>query len=214
MLRLPLLFSLALGALATGLPARPAAAMTILLVDLKTLVADADLVLHGTVDRTQVLDRRKEGRSVWTEWTLRVTEVWKGDKSLEGKPFSWRHVGGTTPDGMTVAVPGMPGFAAGEEVVIVLEKTSETWVVSGGPQGKFVVSKDKLGRKQVTREFHDVAALQRDATGQMREAKPVPLTKLLPDFRTEVLGYVADAAKAKAVKPVVAPVPARSPVAK
>ncbi|MSP92500.1 MAG: hypothetical protein EXR79_11990 [Myxococcales bacterium] len=188
------------GAVALGLATahvRPAAAMTVLIVDLKTLVTESALVLHGGIEKVTPVDRRKEGRGIWTEFTLRVADVWKGDTRLKSTAFAWRHVGGTAADGMTVAVPGMPGFAVGEEVVVVLEKTSESWVVSGGPQGKFGVAKDKLGRRVVTREIHDVAGLQRDAaTGRLREAPtPVAVSKFLEDFRSEVLGYVADAAK-------------------
>ena len=205
------LLAAALALLVSGMTARPAAAMTVLIVDLKTLVAESALVLHGGIEKVTPIDRRKEGRGIWTEFTLKVADVWKGDARLQGTSFAWRHVGGTAADGMTVAVPGMPGFAVGEEVVVVLEKTSESWVVSGGPQGKFSVAKDRLGRRVVTRDIHDVAGLQRDpATGRLREApKPVAVSRFLEDFRGEILGYVADATKGVRA---LAPLPARASV--
>lgn len=205
-------WSLAALACAAALPgwSRPAAAMTVLQVDLKTLVTASDLVLHGTIDRAQVLDRRKEGRGVWTEYTLAVSEVWKGEQKLAGQKFAWRHVGGTTADGMTVAVPGMPRFQPGEEVVVVLEKTAESWVVSAGPQGKFRVEKDGQGRRVVRRDLHDAHLVRKDpATGKLEHApRTVPVTTFFGDFRTEVLKYVAEAAKA-AQPPKSAPLPTK-----
>ncbi len=181
--------------------APPAHAMTVLQVDLKQLVSTADLVLYGTVARTQVLDRRKDDRGVWTEFTLTVREVWKGDASKPGASFVWRHVGGTTADGMTVAVPGMPTFQAGEDVVVILEKTADSWVISGGPQGKFSIQKDKAGHATVRRDLLDAYMVQRDPSGRLVQApQATKITSAFKDFRTEVLGYVADAAKAKALK--------------
>ena len=178
--------------------AAPASAMTVLQVDLKALVTTSDAVLYGQVAATRVLDRRKEGRGVWTEISLDVREVWKGDAKLAGKRFSWLHVGGTTPDGMTVAVPGMPGFAAGEETVVVLEKNTESYVVSGGPQGKFSVKVNTSGQKTVTREMSDVYFVRKDPqSGDMQRApKQVSVVRTINEFRAEVLGYVAEALKA------------------
>ncbi len=192
---------LSLGATATPVPAQ---AMTVLQVELKTLVEHAAVVLQGTVKQTRVLDRRKEGRGVWTEFTLDVAEVWKGETQLVGKPFVWRHIGGTTADGMTVAVPGMPGLRVGEEVVLILEKTPEGHVISGGPQGKFVVLKDAKGNKTVMEEPGDVHRMRRDpATGKLVEAGKIPnVPRPLADMRAEVKSYVtAPPAPAKPVVP-------------
>lgn len=187
----------AAGAGLVALP-QPARAMTVLQVDLKALVATADLVLYGAVAKTRVLDQRKAGHGVWTEFTLDVREVWKGDAKLAGKPFAWRHVGGTTADGITVAVPGMPTFAAGEEVIVVLEKTSDSFVVSGGPQGKFSVHVRPNGTRIVRRDLPDVNFVRQDpATGRMESAgKPVSILRSLDEMRSEIQGYVAAAKKA------------------
>jgi hypothetical protein len=200
----------ALGTAFVALP-QTACAFTVLQVDLYDLVQSADVVAYGVVERTTVIDRRKEGRSIWTEFTLRVTEVWKGDAKKVGPRFTWRHVGGTGQDGITVAVPGMPTFVQGEEVVVILEKTSEGHVISAGPQGKFFVRTDKLGRKTVTRDLLDVHLLHRDTqTGKVSEAPTTTqVTRFLKDFRAEVLGHVAAQAKV-AVKPA-APVKVSPP---
>lgn len=185
--------------------AAPASAMTVLQVDLKALITTADQVLYGTIAGTKVIDRRKEGRGVWTEISLDVKEVWKGDARLASKRFSWLHVGGTTPDGITVAVPGMPGFVAGEETVVVLEKNTESYVISGGPQGKFNVKLNSVGQKTVTRDMPDVNFIRQDPqSGKMQQApRQVQIVRTLNEFRAEVLGYVADALKA--TKPAKAP---------
>lgn len=174
----------------------PAHAMTVLQVDLKALVATANVVLYGPIAKTRVLDERKAGRGVWTEFTLDVREVWKGDAKLAGKPFAWRHIGGTTADGMTVAVPGMPTFAAGEEVIVVLEKTNDSYVVSGGPQGKFSVQVRPNGTRIVKRDLPDVNFVQRDASGRLESAgKAVSILRSLDEMRAEIQGYVATAKK-------------------
>lgn len=193
-----LLAALSMAAPLTMWAPRPVSAMSVLQVDLKTLVSTADVVLYGTIRGSRVLDQRKQGRGVWTEFTLDVRETWKGDAKLTGKPFSWRHVGGTTADGVTVAVPGMPTFQSAEEVIVILEKTSDSWVVSGGPQGKFVVRQNAQGQRSVTRELPDVHFVRRDpASGQFAPApKPVTILRSLDEMRAEIKGYVAAAAKA------------------
>jgi hypothetical protein len=174
----------------------PAQAMTVLQVDLDTLVAASALVLYGDVVATTVVDRRKEGRSVWTEVSVQVREVWKGDKKLAGQRFSWRTLGGTTADGLTLAVPGMPQFRAGEQIVVALEKTAEGYVVTGGPQGKFAVSKEQSGQLLVRRPVTDVHAVRRDdKTGKLVEAKIVPVVRTLPQFRADIAAIVTPAAK-------------------
>lgn len=190
--------------------AAPAEAMTVLAVDLKALVTTADQVLYGRIAAVRTVDLRKQGRGVWTEFELEVREVWKGDARLSGKRFSWRHVGGTTADGLTVAVPGMPGFAVGEETIVVLERHSDGHVVSGGPQGKFSVRISPQGQRTVVREMPDVHMLSRDAQGQLRPApKQVSLVRSLGEFKAEVLSYLP--APPRAPKPPAAP---RSPLAK
>lgn len=194
-----------------ALIAKPALAMTVLAVDLKALVTTADQVLYGQVAAVRTVDLRKQGRGVWTEMELSVREVWKGEAKLQGKRFAWRHVGGTTADGLTVAIPGMPAFVVGEETVVVLEKNSDGHVISGGPQGKFTVKTGPQGQRTVVREMPEVHFLTRDAaTGQLREApKQVSIVRSLGEFRAEVLSY-AKAATPSNAKPPTALVPAKT----
>jgi hypothetical protein len=191
-------------------------AMTVLAVELPQLVQTSELVLQGKIVDVQNRDRSKDGQGVWTEFTLEIHDVWKGDKVLEVSParvadprtgtkrFTWAHPGGLRADGMMVTVPGMPAFTVGEEVVVALEKTARGHVICGGPQGKWSVVTDKSGKKTVVRAMPDVQFLsQNHQTGAVAPgAAPVSATKTLAAFKAEVL-----AAQKAAPAPAVAPIP-------
>mgnify|MGYP007046958390 CR=1 FL=1 len=146
-------------------------AMTVLYGELPDLVRASELVLHGKISDVQVVDRRKEGRGVWTEFTLAVLDVWKGDRKTVGTVFRWRHIGGSTADGMTLHVPGMPTFVAGEETVVLLERHSEGHVLTGATQGKFFVTADKKGAKFASRSFGGVNLVSRGANGRLSSVR-------------------------------------------
>lgn len=178
---------LSLSFVASAAPIWPAAALTVVALDLDALVAGSDLVLHGDVTATQVLDRRAEGRGIWTEIRLQVREVWKGDPKLAGRTFAWQSMGGTTKDGLTMAIPGMPQFVAGERVVVALERTSQGWVVTGGPQGKFQVTQERTGQWLVRRPVSDVHAVRKDGkTGKLQEVPLREVVRTLPQFKADV----------------------------
>ncbi len=139
-----------------------ASAMTVLQADLDQLVQTSELVLHGNIVAVRTVDLRKEGRAIFTEYVLQVREVWKGKDLRAGAQFTWRHLGGTGADGITFAIPGMPGFIQGEEVVVLLERTSDGHVVTGAPQGKFVVRVDSDGGRSVSRDLEHVNLVRRD----------------------------------------------------
>lgn len=147
--------------------ARDGHCMTVLYGELPDLVRSSELVLHGKITDVQVIDRRKEGRAVWTEYTLSVYDVWKGDRKVVGKTFRWRHVGGSTADGMTMHVPGMPTFKVGEETVVLLERHSEGHVLTGATQGKFNVNANTKGVKYASRNLGGVNLMRRDAKGHL-----------------------------------------------
>ncbi len=190
--------------------AAPVQAMTVLAVDLPQLVQTSELVLHGKIVAVQNRDRRAAGQGVWTEFTLEINDVWKGDAVLKvsparvGKRLTWAHPGGLRTDGLMVTMPGMPQFAVGEEVVVALEKTAQGYTVCGGPQGKWQVQTDKAGRKTVVRQLADVHFLaQNQQTGAVAPiAPPTQTAKALADFKADVL-----AAQKTAPPPAVAPIP-------
>lgn len=190
--RVAVLLGLALAA--TAAPLGTASALTVVALDLDALVAGSDLVLHGDVTATQVLDRRAQGKGIWTEIRLQVREVWKGDAKLAGSVFVWQAMGGTTKDGLTMAIPGMPQFVAGERVVVALERTSQGWVVTGGPQGKFQVTQEKNGQWLVRRPVSDVHAVRKDGkSGKLHEVPLREVVRTLPQFKADVRAAVTRA---------------------
>ena len=139
---------------------------------------------------------------MWTEYTLDVAEVWKGDPKLAGRKFSWRQLGGATSDGMTVKVPGMPTFAAGDEVVLLLERTKEGHTLAGGPQGRWLVRKAPDGRKMASRDLGEAHVVHPDGQGKLAaEAAGAPTVRHLPELREEVQRYVHDQTAAKTPMP-------------
>lgn len=165
--RPPRLLPAALLAALLTFSALNADAMTVLYGPLPDLIRASELVLHGKVIDVQVNDRRKEGRGVWTEFTLSVIDVWKGDRKAVGPVFRWSHIGGSTKDGMTLHVPGMPTFVVGEETVVLLERHSEGHVLTGATQGKFMVKADKKGLKFASRSFGGVNLVRREVNGRL-----------------------------------------------
>lgn len=213
-----LAFSLAAATAAPALAPTDASAMTVLKVGLKELVGTSALVLHAKVKTVQIRDRRAEGRAVWTAYTFDVIEVLKGDRKAVGPKFELQLLGGTTADGMTLSVPGMPGFAAGEEVVILLERHSEGYTLTGAPQGKFTVYRDAKGVARVVRDLDHAHLVERQADGRLAPAAhghgPVLLSppradETLSAFRARVLDLVRQTAHEKArvtpAAPTVAP---------
>ncbi len=210
-------------ALAAGLAAlamvvvmpNDASTMTVMYAELPELVRTSELVLYGKITDAKVIDRRKQGRAVWTEYTLSVIGVWKGDRKTVGKVFRWRHLGGNTADGMTLHVPGMPKFSAGEETVVLLERHSEGHVLTGASQGKFTVSTNAKGKKFATRHLGGVNLVRRAANGRLvglhgkhqgggrhHLLPPPEASQPIEVLRKAIMGWVAaDAAKRKVSKP-------------
>ncbi len=182
-----------------------AQAMTVLAASVEDLVQTSEIVLHGKVRTVRVDDRRAKGRAVWTVYQFDVQDVWKGDRKGIGATFQLELLGGRTPDGMTLSVPGMPGFAAGEEAVLLLERHSEGHTLTGAPQGKWTVYRDSMNVARVVRPLADAHLVQRAPDGRLVEAahdtRPLPLKPpaadtTLEQLRSQILGIVAAQAAA------------------
>ena len=113
----------------------PAAATTMLRMDVPELAQNSDTVVHGTVRRVESRwsgDRRR----ILTDVEIEVTE------SLKGQPGSTVLVvqpGGKMGD-IGQMVHGMASFTPGEEVVVFLERRgASAFQLSGMSQGKYQV---------------------------------------------------------------------------
>jgi hypothetical protein len=200
---------------AAVLAAPPAAqAMTVLAASLQELVGTSAIVLHAKVRNVRVDDRRAAGRAVWTVYELDVVEVLKGDRKAIGPRFTFELLGGSTKDGMTLSVPGMPGFVVGEEAVVLLERHSDGYTLTGAPQGKWTVYRDAKGIARVIRPLEGAHMVRRTQDGRLAAVEhdegplvlqPPQQDQTLAALRAEILDAVQKTAHAQAR---VAPVPA------
>lgn len=113
----------------------PAAATTMLKLDLPTLAQNADTVVHGTVRRVESRwsgDRRR----ILTDVEIEVTEALKGQP---GSTVLVVHAGGRVGDIGQIA-HGSASFTQGEEVVVFLDRRgAAAFQVTGMAQGKYQV---------------------------------------------------------------------------
>lgn len=168
------------GLLLLGLPA---AATTMLRIDLPELAQSSDTVVHGTVRRVESRwsgDRRR----IVTDVEIEVTE------SLKGQPGSTVLLvqpGGKMGDiGQTVH--GTASFTPGEEVVVFLERRGPAaFRVQGMSQGKYQVQRAADGQATlaVPEDTQEVLLLDpdtRQATQSTR--KTLTLQELKAAIRT------------------------------
>jgi len=130
-LRTPLSTLLA-AALLIGLPA---AATTMLRIELSELAQTSDTVVHGTVRR---LESRWSGdrTRIVTDVEIQVTETLKGQA---GSTVLVVQPGGRVGD-IGQVVHGLASFSEGEEVVVFLERRgTSAFRVTGMAQGKYQV---------------------------------------------------------------------------
>ena len=117
---------------------------TVLKLDLESLVANSNDVVHARVESMHSF--RKDGQ-IYTDTTLEIVECWKGDVTGE---VTVRQPGGRVGE-MTTRVHGLPEFRRGEETVVFLESADETgsYIVTGMRQGKFHVAVGPDGATKV-----------------------------------------------------------------
>ncbi|MBI3770687.1 MAG: hypothetical protein HY271_19635 [Deltaproteobacteria bacterium] len=121
--------------------ARPAAATTLLLLDLDALTAAADRVFMGRV-LTVRSGRDSKGLPVtWT--TFAVDAALKGapPKTIEIKQLG---VDAPLPDGGIFHIPALPSYRVGDEVILFLHPESREGFTSpvGFGQGRFRIRRD------------------------------------------------------------------------
>lgn len=176
----------ALAAILAVAAAPPAVATTVLAVGVPEMTRTSEWVVRATVREVRPADLRSEGRGIFTDVVLDVTEVWRGE-SVPART-TLRLLGGKGADGMSTRVPGMPRFLPGEDVVLFLERTPLGHVPCGLGQGVWGVEADAQGRPWVRQRSGGVHRLRRAADGRLREAAPEDHTplRLLDDLALEV----------------------------
>lgn len=120
----------------------PAAATTMLRIDLPELAQTADTVVHGTVRRMESRWSGDRSRIV-TDVEIQVTETLKGQA---GSTVLVVQPGGRVGD-IGQIVHGLASFAEGEEVVVFLERRgTSAFRVTGMAQGKYQVRRSTEDR--------------------------------------------------------------------
>ena len=130
--------------------ASTAGATTVMKLSLHDLAKNSDTIVRATVvDQTSRYDANKE---IYTYFTLRVLEPVKG--SGKDQVITIRQIGGVVGTIASI-VPGTPSFKKGEEVVVFLTQKDAAgypWVM-GLQQGKYTVTADENGQKNVRNEL-------------------------------------------------------------
>jgi hypothetical protein len=125
-------------------------------------------------------------REIYTFISLKVLDGVKG--SRKNDVLTIRQIGGTV-DNLISVVPGMPNFTKGEEVVVFLspkDRAGYPWVM-GLQQGKYSVSTDANGFKQVRNDVDGLRTQALDGSVDEAKAAPVqPLNSFLDGIRTQL----------------------------
>ena len=140
-----------------------AGATTVVRIDLQTMTHASHVIVHGEVVSVTPVAVNGNERNIRTDIVVRVQDLLKGPRGL--KTLTLQLPGGKL-GGWAMQIPGMPGFTAGEEVVLFLEKTKANYAIAGLSQGKFSIRNDPDGVKRVRRQLDGVHFVGWDATGK------------------------------------------------
>ena len=125
-------------------------------------------------------------KEIYTYISLKVLDGVKG--SRKDDVLTIRQIGGTV-DKIISVVPGMPSFTKGEEVVVFLspkDRAGYPWVM-GLQQGKYSVSMDANGFKQVRNDVDGLKTMSLNGSVDEAKAAPVqPLASFLDGIRTDL----------------------------
>jgi hypothetical protein len=121
-----------------------ALAETLQKLSLEELTREADVIIRGRIQK--VGSQPTADRSnITTVVEVAVVDQWKGQKASS---LFLNQPGGSA-GGITQAVPGLPRFFPGEEVILFLKRIeSDRFATVGGKQGKFVVKTDPQSKKE------------------------------------------------------------------
>jgi hypothetical protein len=179
----------------------PAPASVALRLDLPELTASADLIVRARVasegSRWDASHRR-----IYTDVTVAVQEVYKGDARV-GDALTVTRLGGSV-DGIGMRVAGEVSLAAGEESILFLRRhdprRGSRLTVVGMAQGKLLVLRDRRGVRVLPSAGGAGLRLVAPASGgRLRRVTTGPAVRPLRDVEREIRALVA--ARRPAVRP-------------
>ncbi len=137
------------------LGSEPASATLVLQRTTQQLGSDSDVVVQGTVEAVQPF-WNAEGTRILTAIDIRVETAHKG---APAQTIRVVQMGGTL-DGMRMTVAGALQWTPGEEILVFLESSQDSYRVAGFTQGKFSLERDPATRElYATRELPEGAKL-------------------------------------------------------
>ena len=168
------------------------------------LAANSPSIVEGIVESVDPSANTGNG-GIETRVVIRVQERWKGNEATER--VTLRLPGGVR-GGHNYAVPGIPGFIAGEAVLLFLEPIEDGWIPTGLSQGVF-----RIGNRGPERTINQVAgeAMFVEVEGEkaVRKTTPPEPTIEVPygQFRKEVEFLMGknSVEKNAVLKPVILP---------
>ncbi|MBI5480113.1 MAG: hypothetical protein HY906_14700 [Deltaproteobacteria bacterium] len=201
--RAPCVLLALLGVLALASPARGTVALR---VDLPELTAAADLVLRGRVVG-EVSRWDSSRRRIYTEVTVAVDEVYKGDARV-GHSLVVTRLGGSV-GGVGLRVAGEVSLAAGEESILFLRRhearRGARLTVVGMAQGKLAVLRDRRGARVLPAAGGaGLRLVTPTGSGRLRRVATPPAVRPLREVEREIRSLVA-ARRPAAVRPPVQP---------
>jgi len=113
-------------------------------LSLEQLTHEADVIVKGRIQKVNSQET-PDRSAINTLVEVAVEEQWKGPKTstlVVSQP-------GGSARGITQAVPGLPHFFPGEEVILFLKQAGGgRFVTVGGRQGKYVIKTDPRTKQQ------------------------------------------------------------------
>jgi hypothetical protein len=163
-------------------------ATTLVRMDLSALARSADLIVRARLTGSET---RWENGAIWTFADFAVIEP------LKGAPLATVRVrlpGGRTGH-METRIEGVPQFAAGEEAVLFLERTSAgDYGITSWAQGTFRVRRSAAGEATVTQDTSQYAVFDaRTRRFTSDGVRDLPLSS----FRAQVAAAIAGTGKTR-----------------
>lgn len=170
---------------AAVLNASPAAATTVLQVDVPAMAKTSEWVVRVRVTAIASVDLRGEGQGIYTDVSLTIEQVYRGLNAP--KTYVMRLIGGLGKDGMALTIPGMPKFSVGEEAVLFLEKTGIGHVPCGLGQGVWRVFRSPIAPAIVSQSTAGIHLMARGPNGAITSApESGPKAKTLIELEAEI----------------------------